>query len=250
MVINRSSTGVTAAAAFGNSSDKPLPADFTGDGKTDIALFRPSTGEWFVLRSEDSSFYSFPFGNSTDIPVPADYDGDGKADAAIFRPSTATWYINKSSGGTTIATFGLSTDLPVPADFDGDGKADIAIYRPVGATGSEWWVSKSSGGTSAVTFGTATDKPVPGDFTGDGKADQAFFRPSTGEWYVLRSNDFSILLVPVRQQHRHPRSWRLRRRRQNGRGRFPPVDLDVVRQPVHRRRPDPNIRHDRRQAPA
>ena len=57
---------------------------FTGDGKTDVAIFRPSNGNWFVLRSENSTFCSFPFEADGDIPVPADYDGDRKADAAVF----------------------------------------------------------------------------------------------------------------------------------------------------------------------
>ncbi|MBK7705878.1 MAG: VCBS repeat-containing protein [Acidobacteria bacterium] len=87
---------------FGNSSDILTPGDFTGDGKSDVSIFRPSSGEWFVLRSEDSSFYSFPFGANGDVPVPADYDGDGKTDAAVFRSSNSTWYIQRSSGGTTI----------------------------------------------------------------------------------------------------------------------------------------------------
>ncbi len=27
------------------------PFDFDGDGKTDLSVFRPSTGEWFAFRS-------------------------------------------------------------------------------------------------------------------------------------------------------------------------------------------------------
>jgi cytochrome c peroxidase len=114
--IARSSQG-TIAATFGTATDKPVAQDFTGDGKTDIAFFRPNTGEWFILRSEDASFYSVPFGTTGDIPAPGDYDGDGKADTAVFRPSTATWYINRSSQGIGIFTFGASEDLPAPAAF-------------------------------------------------------------------------------------------------------------------------------------
>ena len=84
------------------------------DNKIDIAFWRPTTGEWYVLRSEDQSFFSFPFGASGDIPAPADYDGDGKTDAAVFRPSNSTWFVNKSTGGTTIQAFGVSGDVPIP----------------------------------------------------------------------------------------------------------------------------------------
>jgi hypothetical protein len=102
---------------FGTSSDKPVPADYTGDGRADVAVFRPASGEWFVQRSEDNSFYSVPFGTAGDIPAPGDYDGDGKFDAAVFRSAGATWFINRTTGGVGIFGFGLPVDRPVPAAF-------------------------------------------------------------------------------------------------------------------------------------
>jgi len=102
------------ALQFGSAGDQTVPADYTGDGKADIGFFRPSSGEWFILRSEDNSFFSFPFGGLGDIPAAGDYDGDGTADAAVFRPSTTNWFINGSQAGTIIQTFGAPGDVPVP----------------------------------------------------------------------------------------------------------------------------------------
>ena len=102
------------AAQFGSTGDKPAVGDITGDGKADITFFRPSTGVWFVLRSEDFSFFSFPFGQNGDLPAPGDFDGDGKTDPTVFRPSSGTWFVNRSTGGTTIVTFGSTGDLPIP----------------------------------------------------------------------------------------------------------------------------------------
>ncbi len=194
-----SSDGGNGAFSFGTSTDTPVPADFTGDGKTDVAFWRPSTGEWYVIRSEDSTFFAFPFGSAGDVPMPGDFDGDGEADATVFRPSANIWFTRRSSDGQVTTTpFGAAGDKPVAADFDGDGKTDIAIYRPNGSSGGgEWWYQRSSdGGNRAFAFGSATDKAVPADFTGDGKADLAFWRPSTGEWYVVRSEDDTFFAFP------------------------------------------------------
>jgi len=192
--ILRSGTNSPIAYGFGQSTDIPVPADYTGDGKTDVAFFRPSTGEWYVLRSEDESYYAFPFGTNGDIPVPGDFDGDGMADAGIFRPSQGLWFILRSGDqGVTIFPFGTNGDKPTVDDFDGDGMDDIAIFRPSAA---EWWQQRSSLGVIAYQFGGPGDRTVVGQWTPDNRADVAFYRPSTGEWYVLRSEDESYFAFP------------------------------------------------------
>ncbi|MDQ1357811.1 MAG: hypothetical protein QOG44_2184 [Acidimicrobiaceae bacterium] len=159
------------------------PSDFDGDGKSDVAVFRPSTGTWYVSLSGGGSPV-VPWGASGDVPVAGDYNGDGKSDVAVFRPSTGTWYISLSGGGSTASSWGSAGDIPVPADFNGDGKSDVAVFRP--STGT-WYLQLSGAGTSASIWGASGDIPVAADYDGDGKADLAVFRPSTGTWYIQLS---------------------------------------------------------------
>ena len=190
----QSSTNITRGFGFGTRPTRSRRRTLPVTGRRILRSGGRRPGNWFVLRSEDSTYYAFPFGASGDIPAPADYDGDGRADAAVFRPSIATWFILRSSGGVSSIPFGISSDVPVPADYDGDGKADVGIYRP--GPGQWWNLRSSDGSVFAATFGSSTDKPVPGDYTGDGKADVAFWRPSNGNWFILRSEDQSFYAFP------------------------------------------------------
>jgi VCBS repeat protein len=64
--------------------------DYDGDGRTDIAVYRPGNGTWYIAFSSSNfqSSAAYQWGMSGDIPVPRDYDGDGKTDLAFYRPST------------------------------------------------------------------------------------------------------------------------------------------------------------------
>jgi hypothetical protein len=164
--------------------------DFDGDGKTDIGIYRPSVGEWWVNRSSTSQTVAAQFGLSTDKVVSGDYTGDGRADAAFWRPGSGEWFILRSENGSFYSfPFGMNGDLPVPADYDGDGKTDAAVFRP--ATGT-WYIQKSSGGTAIGQFGRSGDVPVTADYDGDGKSDVAIFRPAVGEWWIQRSSNNSV----------------------------------------------------------
>ncbi|HEX8737389.1 MAG TPA: VCBS repeat-containing protein, partial [Pyrinomonadaceae bacterium] len=161
-------------------------ADFDGDGKTDVSVFRPASGDWYVTNSGNNQFVATQFGASGDIIVPGDYDGDGKTDRAVYRPTDGTWYILRSSDNQFVARqFAVPGDLPAPGDYDGDGKTDLSVFRRV--SGHWYRINSSDGQLVGVQFGTNEDKTVQADYDGDGKTDIAVYRPSIGNWYLLRS---------------------------------------------------------------
>lgn len=162
-------------------------ADFDGDTRTDVSVFRPSTGTWYVTNSSSGSVRIQGFGLDGDIPTSEDFDGDLITDVAVFRPSTGVWYFYRSSDNVVgVIPFGANGDIPAAADYDGDALADIAIYRP--STGT-WWIRRSSAPSNFFVqqFGISGDAPVPGDYDGDGRYDIAVWRGSSGVWYRISS---------------------------------------------------------------
>ncbi len=215
----------------------PAPATSTATGSSDVTVYRPSNGAWYVLQSSTnfSDFFFKIFGQSGDIPVPADYDGDGTTDIAVYRPSNGAWYILQSSTNFTalrLQHLGRQPgDVPVPGDYDGDGKTDMAVYRP---SNGAWYILQSSTNFTGFVYyiwGQPGDVPVPGDFDGDGKADVVVYRPSNGAWYILQSStNFTgfVYYIWGGQAGDNPVHGRLRRRRQSRRGGVSPVERRLV----------------------
>jgi hypothetical protein len=177
------------------------PADMDGDGRSDVVIWRGSTGEWISLTS-GMGYNDGPtprqWGGQTngDIPFHKDMDGDGIMDLIVWRPSNGTWYWLTSSTSYTDGgqkQWGNSAfgDVPMMGDVDGDGKADLLVWRPT--NGFWFWLTSSTGYSNdfggSRQFGNSglNDQPRLGDFDGDGRADLAVWRPGNGFWFWLTS---------------------------------------------------------------
>jgi peptidase C39-like protein/FG-GAP repeat protein len=157
----------TTRSSGGSSNYRVLAGgDYNGDGYSDIAIFRPSSGLWLV-RGVTRVYW----GTSGDIPVPGNYGGYGKTDIGIYRPASGLWALQ----GYLRYYYGSSSDTPVPGDYTGNGACNLGIFRP--STGL-WSVR----GVTRVYWGTSGDIPVPANYGGYGKTDIGIFRPSSGLW--------------------------------------------------------------------
>ncbi len=130
--------------------DIAVPADYDGDGRTDLATYNHEAAVWRIRSSRTNAVTETNTGVSG-IPVPADYDGDGKVDMAVVD-GFATWHIIGSSsfdweGGICYES---------AADFNGDGRADPSCfyfnYPTWWALGLASWTIDSSSSRSPVTM--------------------------------------------------------------------------------------------------
>src|SRR5262249_37169053 len=145
------STLSVSITQLGLATDKPAPADFDGDGVTDVAVWREATrSNFFILQSSSDTIRMEDFGVIGDDPaLVGDWDGDGKADPAVYRNGGAGGQsfiffrgsLNNPNGNITFVPWGLGGDVPVRGDFDGDGKMDAAVFR---STDLNWYILKSS----------------------------------------------------------------------------------------------------------
>ena len=209
---NSSELGNRTALEF-EVDGKKAHNDFDGDGLSDIAVWRPASGYWYILPSgtgfDYSGHWSYQLGLIGDVPLTGDFDGDSKSDLAVWRPANGTWYYRSSSSGYAqmlSVQWGLPGDTPLAGDFDGDGTSDFAVYRP--QTGAFYALLSSSGfnrssalsgnpqAVLSISLGGAGNDPLVGDFNGDGRDEFAAIWQLIRFWSVKSSDNTLLFSLP------------------------------------------------------
>ena len=158
--------GADSCLTFGDIGDLPVAADWSGDGKAKMGVFR--AGNWYLDANGngrwdgcgiDRCYLKVPdqsapgFGLNGDLPIAGDWNGDGLAKVGVFR--AGNWYFDDGNGqwdGCEIdrchlknpeqprAGFGLGGDYPIVGDWNSDGVIKIGVFR-----NGSWFLDNGNG---------------------------------------------------------------------------------------------------------
>ncbi|HWE35140.1 MAG TPA: Ig-like domain-containing protein, partial [Isosphaeraceae bacterium] len=183
-LVSGANTSSLQSIAWGIAGDMPVPGNYDGAGAAQVAVYRPSTGAWYIRSSGVGGGAATPAGTreptvfvtawkAGDVPDAANYDGivngttkAGQLEEAIYRPSTETFYIYNPTTKTTrqvtmpkLAGQGPNdVIIPASADFTGDGRADAAIYDQT--LGTFEYINSATGAVVTHHF-TLTSGDIP-----------------------------------------------------------------------------------------
>ncbi len=110
-----------------------VAADFTGDGRKDLAVSRANQSDIVVLRNLGASFETFlsvPVGQSPNYLVTSDFNRDGRADLVVSNANSGTVSVlfgNASGFAGQSYPAGAAPTALLAKDLSGDGIADILV---------------------------------------------------------------------------------------------------------------------------
>ena len=186
---NAANTGFEAPVQYASAGNKPdlEVADFTGDGRVDIAASNDAAASIDLWVQQANGTFAqgtgFPrsIGTRTLGLAQADFNGDGRPDLAVALPAIDKVAVLLGQAGGGFASMDGSPfdvgDVPVgvaTADFNRDGGADLAVANQ-GGTSISVLLRTATGfandpSSPIVTRENATEIATA-DFNADGKTD-------------------------------------------------------------------------------
>ncbi len=210
---------------WGRAYDIHTPADYDGDGRTDVGIFRWLAAD--LTPSLNHFWIDYTTGGHTAIPfsgfgniVSRNYFGGAAAEIAVFDRYDISedptqpcfiWALFVKPAGSD---FALRKDLiseclsdqqyltPAIADYNGDGISDPAMFTQTrGAPSAQsqfklWFSPVSPQYTAPVfTMNFDIDTPIPGDYDGDNLADIAGSKNVGGTrlWRIRQSTNGAVV---------------------------------------------------------
>jgi hypothetical protein len=196
--------------AAGTFPETVAVADFTGDGKQDIAVTNNvEAGTISILRGTGTGRFRAPVSYAAgEFPkglAVADLDGDGDQDVAVANsgPYTLRVLLNAGNG-----TFSAPVDYSaggygaavVIADLNNDTHPDIALTNGQANFGSVWVLLNNGDGNfqaaASYTVGKGVYSLTTADFNGDGFRDLACTNQTSGVISVLRNTGAGTFHAP------------------------------------------------------
>ena len=196
------SFGFSTASVSTSYPSAIVSADFSGDGKTDIAVTSSSNNNVSLFINSSGTFStpnSYATGSSPTSITFGNFDGTIGLDIATASSSATSGYVSVLLNNGT-GSFGVYNNYGSPTnygeginngDFDLDGKLDIAIMGY--GTSSGLFIFRGNGtgtfATGVQTVNTSTSGSsiplIKGDYNADGITDLA---------YLLNNNTLNILM--------------------------------------------------------
>ncbi len=133
------------------------PADFNGDGRTDMFLYR-SNGQWFRVFFADTGTQYSPGVWAGGWTISAGkFNSDPRTDLFLYNASNGQWFVtttNASSEFEYVSGLWAPSWQITPADFNRDGRTDLLLYN---TTSGNWFEATTvQTGVFGFTTGTAT----------------------------------------------------------------------------------------------
>ena len=171
--------------AFGSTKvsascgDRPLAGDFDGNGRDDVAVWRPGAAAGRFYLKTLPTRQVVDWGRAGDTPLAADFNGDGTSQVATKTLGSSTWQLRGGNGAAASVTVGGTTDAPLAGDWDGNRLAELGWYRWSNRT---FYLRAADLSVRSVVWGTTGEQPVVGDWNGNRASDVGAFKPSTATW--------------------------------------------------------------------
>jgi hypothetical protein len=199
----QSNVASDAAALTVNRISSSVPANFTGNGQSDLVWQNLKTGERDIQLMNGTTMGNEvllgAISTAWRIAGTGDFNGDGQTDI-LWENSTTGEYGIYLMNGTAVSSWVSLGSVPTVwqiagvGDFNGDGQPDI-LWQNTSTGERGIYLMNGTAVTSWVALGTV---PVAwnivgvGDFDGDGKPDILWQNTPTGECGIYLMNGTTV----------------------------------------------------------